>query len=111
MSFTVFLLDDAEQDLWNIHTYIHHQFSEALADRIYQDIRDGILLLEKNPQLGTVIAELAALGMSSFRQMVVMKKNRVVYELDTKQQHVYVYLICTERQDYETVLRRRILHC
>lgn len=109
MSYTVLMLGDAEQDLWNIHAYIQDQFSEPLANSIYQEIRDGILLLEDNPNLRTMIPQLAALGMTDYRHMVVMKKNRVVYEIDKKNQLVYVYLICTERQDYDSVIRRRIL--
>ncbi len=109
MSATVLLLDDAEQDLRNIHATIKNRFSDRLANEIYREIRDAILLLEENPYLGTVIDQLAALGMTNYRQMVVMQKNRVVYELDQKNALIYVYLICNERQDYDAVLRRRIL--
>jgi toxin ParE1/3/4 len=109
MSYIVLMLDDAEQDLWDIHAYVKHQFSEPLANNVYRQIRDQILLLEENPNLGTRIPQLVALGMNDFRHMVVMKKNRVVYEIDKKNELVHVYLICAERQDYDSVLRRRIL--
>ena len=71
MSYTVYMLDDAEEDLWNIHTYIKNQFSKPLADKIYVGIRDSILMLETNPLLGATIPQLAALGMTQWRQMVV----------------------------------------
>ena len=109
MSYTVFMLDEAEHDLWNMHAHVQSQFSESLANKTYQQIRDGILMLEDHPELGTVIPQLAALGMSAFRQMLVMQKNRLVYELDQKNELVYVHLICSERQDYDTVVQRRIL--
>ena len=109
MSITLLLLDDAEQDLWNIHTYLQDQFSASLANQIYQEIRNGILLLEDNPNLGRMIPQLAAFGMTNYRQMVVLKKNRVVYEIDKMNELVYVYLICNDRQDYDATLRRRIL--
>ncbi|MFC0350661.1 type II toxin-antitoxin system RelE/ParE family toxin [Undibacterium danionis] len=108
MSYTVYMLDDAEDDLWNIHSYIKNQFSKTLADQIYVNIRDSILLLETNPLLGTSIPQLAALGMTQWRQMVVMEKNRIVYEVEKNRQHIYVYLICTERQDYDAFLQQRI---
>lgn len=66
-------------------------------------------MLEDHPELGTVIPQLAALGMIAFRQMLVMKKNRVVYELDQKNELVYVHLICSDRQDYDAVVQRRVL--
>ncbi len=103
------ILDDAEQDLWNIHATIKHQFSDSLADGIYQEIRDGILSLEDNPNLGTVIPQLAALGMIDYRHMVILKKNRVVYELDKTNERIYVYIIYNDRQDYDAVLRQRFL--
>jgi toxin ParE1/3/4 len=109
VSYTVLMLDDAEQDLWRIHAYIQSQFSESLANEIYQEIRDGILLLEENPKLGHIIPQLAALGMNNYRHMVVMGKNRVVYELDQINRRVYVYLICNDRQDYDAVLKHRIM--
>lgn len=109
MNYSVFMLDDAEQDLRNIHAYIQGQFSLSLANEIYEEIRDGILQLEKHPQLGSIIPQLAALGMLDYRHIVIMKKNRVVYELDKKNKCIYVYLICTERQDYDAVIRQRIL--
>lgn len=109
MSFTVMLLEDAEQDLIDIHAYIQNRFSTSLANEIYQQIRDDILMLEENPNLGTLIPQLAELGMNQFRHMVVMKKNRIVYEIDSPNQLIYVFLICAERQDYDSVLRRRIM--
>lgn len=108
MSYTVFMLDDAEEDLRSIHTYIKNQFSETLANKIYKNIRDSILMLEDNPLLGTTLPQLASLGMTQWRQMLVMGKNRVVYEVEKDRQHIYVYLICTERQDYDAFLQRRI---
>lgn len=108
MSYTVYILDDAEEDLWSIHAYIKYQFSEALANKIYAEIRESILMLEENPLLGAPMQQLADLGMTNWRQMVVMDKNRVVYEIEKNRQHIYVYLICTERQDYDAFLQRRI---
>ena len=35
--------------------------------------------------------------------------NRIVYQLDAWQKHVYVHLIGSERQDYDTLLKERIL--
>lgn len=109
MSYTVLILDDAQQDLRDIHAYIRGRFSTSLANDVYQNIKNGILSLENHPKLGTTVPQLSALGMTDYRHMVVMKKNRVVYELDNKNALVYVYLVCTERQDYDTLVRRRIL--
>lgn len=108
MSYTVYMLDDAERDLRDIHSYIKHHFSAKLANELYIEIKTKILMLEENPLLGTPMPELVELGMLNWRQMVVLKKNKIVYEVDKHRQHIYVYLICTERQDFEAFLQKRL---
>lgn len=109
MSYTVMFLEYAEHDLQNLHAYVEGQFSRKLANKVYTDIRDAILLLENNPNLGHTVPQLSKLGMSDFRYLIVEKRNKVVYQIDSKKQHIYVYLICNERQDFEAALTARML--
>lgn len=102
-------LNDAERDLRNIHAAIAGQFSEKLARKIYTDIRDAILSLENNPNLGHTIPQIAHLGMTDFRQIVVEKRNKVVYQVDSGKKRLYIYLICSDRQDFDTALSTRML--
>jgi plasmid stabilization system protein ParE len=109
MSYTVMFLEDAERDLRNIHAYVAGQFSEKLANKIYTDIRDAILRLEDNPLLGHTIPQIAHLGMTDFRQIVVEKRNKVIYQIDTGKKRLYIYFICSDRQDFDTALAARML--
>jgi plasmid stabilization system protein ParE len=109
MSHTVLFLEYAEQDLRNIHTHVEDQFSAAIANQVYIAIRDAILRLEDNPSLGRGIPELSKLGMTGYRCLVVEKRNKVVYQIDAGKKHIYVYLICGEREDFDAVLARRLL--
>lgn len=109
MRYTAMLLDCAEHDLRNIHAHVEIQFSEKLANKIYTDIRDAILSLEDNPNLGHRISRLSELGITDYRYLVVEKRNKVVYQMDTGKKRIYIYLICNERQDFETAFAKRML--
>ncbi len=109
MSHTVLFLEYAEHDLRNIHAHIESRFSKELANKVYVAIRDAILRLEGNPNLGRVIPELSKLGMTNYRCLVVEQRNKVVYQIDAGKNHVYIYLICSERQDFEAALAKRLL--
>lgn len=109
MSCAVMFLEGAERDLRNIHAYVASQFSEKFTHKVYTDIRDAILRLEDNPHLGHTIPQIAHLGMTDFRQIVVEKRNKVVYQIDSGKKRLYIYLICSERQDFDTALATRML--
>ena len=102
-------LDYAEHDLRNIRAYIAIQFSETLAKKVYTEIRDSILLLEDNPSLGHMIPQLSKLGMTDYRYRVIGKRNKVVYQIDARKKHIYIYLICNERQDFDAAFTKRML--
>lgn len=109
MSYKVIFLAYAEHDLKNIHAYIESQFSEMLAKKVYTEIRDAILLLEDNPNLGHTIPQLLELGMADYRYIVVGKRNKVVYRIDAGKKQVYIHLICNARQDFEAAFAKRTL--
>ena len=109
MSHAVMLLDHAERDLWNIHAYIKNQFSEMLANKVYTEIRNTILSLEDNPNLGHRIPQLSKLGMTDYRYLLVSNRNKVVYQIDARKKHIYVYLICDTQQDFDAVFTKRML--
>jgi plasmid stabilization system protein ParE len=109
MTYKVMFLEYAERDLRTIHAYIANQFSETLAKRVYSEIRDAVLLLEDNPNLGHMIPQLSKLGVTDYRYMVIGKRNKVVYELDVRKKYIYIYLICNDRQDFDAVFAKRML--
>lgn len=109
MSYKVLFLEYAEHDLRNIHAYVEQQFSLPLANQVYTGIKNATLLLENKPDLGRKLPQLTHLGITDFRQLVVARKNKVVYQIDEDQQHIYIHLICNERQDFDAVLTQRLL--
>lgn len=109
MTYQVEVLDEAAEDLWQIYGYIIEQFGDTVATQKYKNIRDGILRLEENPELGTAIPQLVRLGMTNYRHMIVEKLNRVVYEINETYRIIYVHIICSTRRDFDAVLHSRLI--
>ena len=109
MSYKVMFVDHAEQDLRSTYGYIAAEFSDVLARKVYAEIRDTILLLEDNTALGHAIPQLSKLGMTDYRQLVIGKRNKVIYQIDAAEKHIYIHLICNARQDFDAALARRML--
>lgn len=110
MNYTVMFLEEAEKDLRNIYNYIKNQFSLSLAQEIYVEIKYTILLLQNNIYLGQMIPQLEALGITNYRYLIVKNKNKIIYEIDEATKIIYIYLICNDRQDFESSLEKRLLH-
>ena len=47
--------------------------------------------------------------MTDYRYMVIGKRNKVVYQIDVGKKHIYIYLICNARQDFEAAFAKRTL--
>jgi plasmid stabilization system protein ParE len=109
MSYTVFFVDLAEQDLQRLRRYVMEKFSEEAGNEVYTKVRDAILGLENNPNLGRLIPELETLGLNSHRYMLVEKKNKVIFEVIEPQKEIYIYLICQDRENFNSVLIKRLL--
>ena len=109
MSYTVFFIDLVEQDLQRLRRYVMEKFSEEVGNEVYVKARDAILGLEDNPNLGRLIPELETLGLNNYRYMLVEKKNKVIFEIVEPAREIYIYLVCQDREDFNTVLIKRLL--
>ena len=109
MSYTVFFIDLAEQDLQRLRRYVTAKFSGQTGDEVYTKVRDAIVGLEENPDPGRAIPELESLGSNSYRYILVETKNKVIFEIVEPEQAIYILLICQDRKDFGTVLARRLL--
>jgi toxin ParE1/3/4 len=104
--YTVEITLGAQADLEDIHAYIAEHDSERAADHVIDKIEAAGLKLSVFPEKGNVPAELLDLGIRDYRQ-TSWKAYRLIYRIvDTK---VYVYVIGDGRQDFRTLLMRRVL--
>jgi len=106
MARAVLLTDDAAEDLDEIGGYVARQDSPARAAHVLERIATVIAALAEAPDRGPVPAELAALGIRTYRE-VFYKPYRIVYRVQPDA--VIVFLIADGRRDLQALLQRRLL--
>ncbi|HYW14562.1 MAG TPA: type II toxin-antitoxin system RelE/ParE family toxin [Allosphingosinicella sp.] len=105
-SFEVRLTRGAEGDLEKLHAYLTEQGAPEAADRLLDAILEKVEALERSPHRGSVPAELAGLGIRSFRQLA-LPPYRIIYQVVG--QEVFVLLIADGRRDMQALLEWRLL--
>lgn len=96
----------AEADLREISRYILKRDGADRAREAINRLQDAILLLESQPEAGSVPAELAPLGITDYRQLV-SPPFRIIYT--QVGDHVYVLVVADGRRDFQSLLKWRLL--
>lgn len=105
-AFAVHLTAGAETDLADIHGWIAAHRDPGQAEAFLDRMLARIESLERFPNRGGVPAELDALGIREFRQLVE-GPYRLIYRIFGD--HVFVLLIADGRRDFRSLLERRLL--
>ena len=103
---TVFLTQDAMNDLEAIHDYIFIHDSPAKAEYVVNKIEETFQTLSLFPERGGYPVELLAVGIKEYRE-TFFKPYRIIYRVLSDK--VYVMLIVDGRRDLQTLLLRRLL--
>ena len=106
MTFSVFVTDDAQRDLDDIHSYIATQNGLSRADQVLDGIENVLAGLARFPRRGEHPSELLALGIRDFRQ-AHYKPYRMIYQVRAAE--VSVLVVADGRRDMQTLLQRRLL--
>ena len=106
MIYEVLLTDDAAHDLNDLYQYIEYNDSLESANYVLDNIEALLDSLSDQPLRGSFPAELSALGIKEFRQ-VLFKPYRLIYSVVGNQ--TVVYCILDGRRDIQSVLERRLL--
>lgn len=110
MSYRVLMLKSAREELLTLyHDYLVPNFGKEVAQEKYQLIKNTIDLLKTSPRTGRSVPELAETGFEHFRQLVIDGLSKIVYQIDDEKRVIYIHVFCATRQDFETVLRHRLL--
>jgi toxin ParE1/3/4 len=97
---------DAEDDLFDIYTFVAMNDSEESADRFFAALRRTSLKLRNLPLRGKIPTELFEIGVTGFRELHY-KPYRIIYSLESKT--VYVHCVLDGRRDIQTILQERLL--
>jgi plasmid stabilization system protein ParE len=106
MNYKVIILESAEYDLKELKNYIIKSFSFKIWLDSYRKIKEAIRNLKTFPYAGSIPEELGKLNLSHYRQ-VISGMNRIIYEV--REDCVYIHIIVDTRQDFESLLTRRLL--
>jgi toxin ParE1/3/4 len=106
MKYDVFLIEDAELDLFEIYQYIAINDSSERATYVYDKIKEKIYNLDQNPERGHKSAELERLGITDYLE-IHFKPYKIIYQIINNT--VYVHCILDGRRDLEELLQQRLL--
>jgi toxin ParE1/3/4 len=100
------LVDDAEQDLFDIYRYIATHDSVDKAIYVLDQLESRCLGLIELPGRGHVPPELDRVGITNYRE-IHFKPYRVIYEVI--KQNVFIHCVIDGRRDMQSLLERRLV--
>lgn len=106
MPYRVSITQDAARDIEDLFVYLSRRESPARAARVLDRIEQRMMRLSDHPERGTVVRELADLGIHDYRELV-LKPYRIIYR--TMADTVYVMVVSDGRRDMQTLLQRRLM--
>ena len=102
----VIFLPDAQDDLLSLQEYMLGKWCEADWLNTEDEIFEKLALVDKGFLTGSPVHELVSVGIFEY-QNVITSHHKLVYRRINAD--VYVYVIAAHRQDFPTLLMRRLL--
>ena len=102
----VIILPDAQDDLLVLQEYMLDKWSEASWLKAEDEIFDKLAKVDSDRFNGTPVQELVSVGIRDY-QNVCTSHHKLVYRRIVND--TYVYLVAGDRQDFTTLLIRRLL--
>ena len=106
MTYRVYLTQEAQKDLLDIHEYVAGHDDPQKADALLAHLQDTCAELTRFPFRGHAPPELKRVGVELYRELHY-KPYRVIYEIVQKK--VFVHAILDGRRDLRSLLERRLV--
>ena len=106
MSFEVYIISDAEEDILDIYHYVSINDSEERAESLLSKIEETVVSLTKYPNRGHVPPELERVGVYNYKE-IHYKTYRIIYELI--ESTVYIHCVLDGRRSLQELLEKRLL--
>ena len=106
MSYEVFIIADAEQDILDIYNFIALSDSIQKAEYVYNNIQEKCLSLSELPNRGHLPPELERIGVNEYRE-IHFKPYRIIYQL--LESNVYIHCVLDGRRELQALLEKRLL--
>lgn len=108
MRYQVNILDSAVDDIDQLISYLQSRWGLEVAEKAYIELMDKLALLETQPQLGSPVPELVHRGYSDYRILVHNRHTKILYRLDEQRHLIYIHIVFSSKQDFQTLLHRRL---
>ena len=106
MNYQVKILEQAEQDLFDIYYYIAYHDDKEKALNLLNKLEESCLSLDNMPQRGVIPQELSKIGVLDYLQIICFNY-RILYLIDNDQ--VFIYAVLDGRRDMQQLLEQRLL--
>jgi toxin ParE1/3/4 len=106
MKYNVYIISDAEKDLFEIHDYINKSGYPQNAGIIFSEIETACQNLSFNPEKGHYPPELQRIDVHEYREIHV-KVYRIIYQII--EADVFIHCILDGRRDIPEILQQRNL--
>ena len=106
MKFQVRILAEAEEDLFEIFSYVAAEDSPRAGLALVDHLEGACMSLATLPNRGRIPPELRAVGIQDFRE-IFFKVYRIIYRVEKAA--VYIYAILDGRRDLTDLLLERLL--
>ena len=103
---TVVIPPDAQYDLLSLQEYLLDQWGEIAWLKAEDEIFEKLNQVDAGTYPGTAVKELTTVGITEF-QYVFTSHHKLVYRRISE--NVYVYAIAGHKQDFPSLLMRRLL--
>jgi len=106
MNYEVFLTNDAEDDIFDIYTYVAENDSQIKADRLFEKLKEKCLNLEELPSRGHIPPELKRINVVDYLE-VHFKPYRMIYQIVDNQ--IFVHCVLDGRRNLQDFLLERLI--
>jgi len=104
--YEVFLVTEAEEDLFDIYRFVAANDSPAKDDMLFAKLQENVNSLTHQPTRGHAPPELARIDVKDFLE-IHYKPYRILYQIIDMD--VYVHCVLDGRRNLQDLLQRRLL--
>ncbi|MEA3286162.1 MAG: type II toxin-antitoxin system RelE/ParE family toxin [Candidatus Marinimicrobia bacterium] len=105
-TYEVYVIEDAEKDLFDIYSYISRNDSIESAEDIFDAIQKSCLSLSTLPARGHVPPELERVGIFEYLE-IHFKPYRIIYQV--RKNEIFIHCILDGRRSLEELLQERLI--
>lgn len=106
MKYSVFIISDAEDDIFEIYRYVATSDSVTKADQLIRKLQKNCMSLSELPNRGHTPPELKRIAIFGYLE-IHYKTYRIIYQLIGKR--IYIHCILDGRRDLQELLQQRLL--